>query len=72
MKDKLYRTNHKRAYYYTRRFAVGLSLIMAVSTAVVIPTYIHLHSSAVEPLTATETSEPEIEEENPLQIISFR
>lgn len=45
MKEKLYKTNHKRAYYRIRQFLMVSFVMISASIAVSVPTYIALNNS---------------------------
>lgn len=42
MKEKLYKTNHKRGYYRIRQFLMVSFLVLSAAVAVSVPTYIGL------------------------------
>ncbi len=42
MKEKLYKTNHKRGYYRVRQFLMVSFLVLSAAVAVSVPTYIGL------------------------------
>ena len=42
MKEKLYKTNHKRGYYRVRQFLMVSFLVLSAAIAVSVPTYIGL------------------------------
>ena len=42
MKEKIYKTNHKRGYYRIRQFLMVSFLVLSAAVAVSVPTYIGL------------------------------
>ena len=42
MKEKIYKTNHKRGYYRSRQFLMVSFLVLSAAVAVSVPTYIGL------------------------------
>ena len=42
MKDKLYKTHHKAAYYITRKTIIGVLCAFSLVAAIVVPTYISI------------------------------
>lgn len=45
MKEKLYKTHHKRAYYRMRQFLMVSFVMISAAIAVSVPTYIALNNS---------------------------
>ena len=59
MKDKLYKTNHKKFYYRTKRLAFSCAFLFSCSLAISVPTYINLQNVELQTLNATEKKEEE-------------
>lgn len=68
-KEKLYKTNHKRAYYRARTFLMTFLVAASAAIAITVPTYISLSKgdgamSSKAQENVTETSEEVISYEN--------
>lgn len=61
MKDKIYKTHHKKWYYSFRNTAILSLVILSGVMTFVIPTYISLKNSEIERLKAQEDEEEEEE-----------
>jgi len=64
MKDKLYKTNHKTAYYVMRKTLLSLAIFIAVGAAVGIPTTLNVLSLEPKGLKAEEAEKVETSEES--------
>ncbi len=65
MKDKLYKTNHKKNYYSLRKIIVGSLLLFGASISIITPTYFSLNGVQLQNLHAEETTQTEeIDQQN--------
>lgn len=44
-KEKLYKTNHKRAYYRTRQFLMSFLVLISAGIAISVPAYVSLNNN---------------------------
>lgn len=61
MKDKIYRTNHKKGYYYLKKIGLYTSIAIGVSVLFAIPVSIVKSLVRVEPMSET-ISNPTLED----------
>ena len=71
MKDKLYKTNHKTAYYVMKKTLVSFAIFLGVGMAVGIPTTLNVLSSEPKTLKAEEGLKVETSEEETSELDQY-
>ena len=71
MKDKLYKTNHKTAYYVMKKTLVSFAIFLGVGMAVGIPTTLSVLSSEPKTLKAEEGLKVETSEEETSELDQY-
>lgn len=71
MKDKLYKNNHKTAYYVVKRTLVSFAIFLGVGVAVGIPTTLNVLSTEPKTLKAEEVNKVETSEEEDSELDQY-
>ena len=71
MKDKLYKTNHKTAYYVMKKTLVSFAIFLGVGMAVGIPTTLNVLSTEPTSLKAEEVERVDTSEEEVLELEEY-
>ena len=71
MKDKLYKNNHKTAYYVVKRTLISFAIFLGVGVAVGIPTTLNVLSTEPKTLKAEEVLKDETSEEEDSELDQY-
>ena len=71
MKDKLYKTNHKTAYYVMKKTLVSFAIFLGVGMAVGIPTTLNVLSAEPKSLKAEEVETVDTSDEEASELDQY-